>query len=381
MVRFGIISDPHIALPETLPEPSRRFPLVEFSIPAFEVALADLTQLGIDFLLLPGDLTQHGEPENHRWLGERLQKLPFPTYVIPGNHDLPVPEPDGRSIGFAEFPLFYPQAGYVDPHQHYYCCYPAPGLRLIALNSNTFNDQGKQIGYLESAQWAWLEEILGNSVPEPTLTMVMIHHNVIPHLPDQAEHILSRRYILANAAPLRQLLKQHQVPLLITGHLHVQNIAYAEGLYEITTGSLASYPHPYRRVEIPQLDALEPEVKITTHYVQAVPTAPDLQAHSRQWLVNRSLGFMAWYLTLPPLSLDQVQADRLAPQLQEVWAQVSAGDARVELPDLPQPVRAYFENFSHVSPTGCPELRDNNTQFRLQARSLAASKVDPHGLR
>lgn len=365
MVRFGIISDPHIALPETLPEPSRRFPLVEFSIPAFEVAVTDLTRLGIDFLLLPGDLTQHGEPENHAWLGDRLQQLPFPTYVIPGNHDLPVLERDGRSIGFAEFPQFYPQAGYVNPTQHYYCCYPAPGLRLIALNSNTFNEQRKQIGYLDLKQWAWLEAILGKPLPEPTLTMIMIHHNVIPHLPDQAEHILSRRYILANAAPLRDLLRHYQAPLLITGHLHVQDIAYDAGLYEITTGSLASYPHPYRLVEMSQLSTLQPKVNITTHYVHAVPTAPDLQTHSHQWLLNRSIGFMAWYLTLPPLSLDQEQATRLAPQLQEVWAQVSAGDATVQLPDLPPLVRAYFENFSHVPPASCPHLSDNNTEFRL----------------
>ncbi len=55
------------------------------SIPAFEFALQHLEQLKLDFLLLPGDLTQDGEPANHLWLQKRLESLPFPTYVVPGN--------------------------------------------------------------------------------------------------------------------------------------------------------------------------------------------------------------------------------------------------------------------------------------------------------
>ncbi len=365
MVRFGVISDPHIALPETLPEPSRRFPMVEFSIPAFEVAIAHLTELDIDFLLLPGDLTQHGEPINHTWLSQYLQHLPFPAYVIPGNHDLPVVQRDGRSIAFAEFPHFYTQAGYQNPDRHYYCCEPRPGLRLIGLNSNSFEEAtGQQIGALDQAQWAWLEDVL-NAPTSPALTIVMIHHNVVPHLPDQEEHILSRRYMLSQAKSLRTLLQKAGVPLLITGHLHVQDIATDRGLVEITTGSLASYPHPYRVIEIPDLAAPAPELRITTHYVQAVSSAPNLQELSHQWLVNRSLGFMAWYLTLPPLNLNETEAQQLAPELQYFWAKISAGDAVVHFPQLPPPVRRYFERFSRDASEISLAVSDNNTTITL----------------
>ncbi|WP_225913889.1 metallophosphoesterase [Leptolyngbya ohadii] len=65
--------------------------LQRVSIPAIEQALDHLTQLDLDFLLLPGDLTQHGEPENHAWLADRLSCLPFPAYVIPGNPHTPPP--------------------------------------------------------------------------------------------------------------------------------------------------------------------------------------------------------------------------------------------------------------------------------------------------
>jgi 3',5'-cyclic AMP phosphodiesterase CpdA len=68
---------------------SHRFHLVgKLEHSALELILEHLKQQNIDFLLLPGDLTQHGERDNHAWLQERLSQLPFPVYVVPGNHDV-----------------------------------------------------------------------------------------------------------------------------------------------------------------------------------------------------------------------------------------------------------------------------------------------------
>ncbi|HEY9749961.1 MAG TPA: metallophosphoesterase, partial [Allocoleopsis sp.] len=128
--RFAVVSDLHLALPHTIWDHPNRFHLVEVSIPAFEIILKHLEQLNLDFLLIPGDLTQHGEPENHTWLAERLAQLPFPTYVVPGNHDVPVPLTDGTSIGWADFPTYYRKFGYTDASQMYYTCQLLPGVRL-----------------------------------------------------------------------------------------------------------------------------------------------------------------------------------------------------------------------------------------------------------
>jgi 3',5'-cyclic AMP phosphodiesterase CpdA len=103
--RFAIISDPHIALPHTISDHPSRFHIEEVSIPSFEVVLAELNQLNLDFLLIPGDLTQHGEPENHQWLRDRLSQLPYPVYVVPGNHDIPAQQAGDRAIGLRRFPI------------------------------------------------------------------------------------------------------------------------------------------------------------------------------------------------------------------------------------------------------------------------------------
>lgn len=304
--RFAIVSDLHIALPETIWDHPSRFHLVEVSIPAFDSVLAHLTQLDLDFLLIPGDLTQHGEPINHRWLQNRLSQLPFPSYVIPGNHDIPVLIANEQSISFADFPYFYQQFGYENPQQHYYNLQIFPGVRLIGLNSNSYDHQGQQIGQLDSQQFQWLEGELAAIKDE--LVLVMIHHNVVEHLPNQSCHPMANRYMLKNAPELRQLLQRYGVKLVFTGHLHVQDVAYAEGIYDITTGSLVSYPHPYRVLEFNRDKLGSESLKVVSHRVESLPDFPDLQTLSRQWMGDRSYPFVLKLLTLPPLSLPLAQA-------------------------------------------------------------------------
>ncbi|HEY9295060.1 MAG TPA: metallophosphoesterase, partial [Phormidium sp.] len=266
--RFAVASDLHIALPHTIWDSPYRFHLVEVSIPALELIFQHLAQLDLDFLLLPGDLTQHGERENHAWLQQRLAQLPFPVYVVPGNHDVPVLMADEKSIGWADFPNYYQKFGYDNPKQLYYTCEVFPGVRLIGLNSNNFNEQGKQIGRLDEPQLEWLKGVLATATED--VILVMIHHNVVEHLPGQSQHQMGRRYMLENAPQLLEILRP-KVQLVFTGHLHVQDIADNGGIYDITTGSLVSYPHPYRILHF-RVDELGRKwLQIESHRVDSLP--------------------------------------------------------------------------------------------------------------
>jgi len=364
--RFAIVSDLHIALPHTIWDHPDRFHLVEVSIPALESVLEHLTQLDLDFLLLPGDLTQHGEPENHAWLTNRLSQLPFPSYVVPGNHDVPVLLTNHQSIGFIEFPYYYHKFGYDHPDLCYYNRQILPGVRLIGLNSNTFDHHGKQMGVLDPKQFQWLESELAKIKDE--LVLVMIHHNVVEHLPNQATHAMANRYMLENARELVNLLGRHGVKLVFTGHLHVQDVAQFNGVYDITTGSLVSYPHPYRVLEY-ERDHLGREwLQIFSHRVQSVPQFPDLQQSSRQWMGDRSFPFVIKLLTLPPLNLPLNQAQKLAPDLREFWSTIADGDGILEYPTFPLEVRSYIAKYGAISHSGAPTYIDNNTRLLLNNR-------------
>ncbi|MEA5512135.1 metallophosphoesterase [Crocosphaera sp. UHCC 0190] len=360
--RFAIISDPHVAVPHTIWNHPHRFHLVEVSILALERVLNHLEQLNLDFLLLPGDLTQDGEPDNHNWLQKRLQSLPFPVYVVPGNHDIPSLSPTERTIGFQEFPSYYRHCGYGEDHL-YYSQEILPGVRIIALNSNQFNGEGKQLGCLDEAQLTWLEELLPQVKDQ--LLLVMIHHNVIEHLPGQTHHELGQRYMLDNAPLLLKMLRSAHCQLIFTGHLHVQDVAYDQGIYEITTGSLVSYPHPYRIIEVKRPPHSSLTLNVTSHRVDSVPGWENLGAISRQWLGDRSFPFMVKLLTASPLKVSVEEAEKLAPFLRDFWSDVAAGDGLFDFPDFPPPIRQYFQQFSAIKADGTPALIDNQAVLNL----------------
>ena len=361
--RFGIISDLHIAVPQTVKNHATRFHLTEVSIPVLEQVLEHLESCQLDFLLLPGDLTQDGEPENHQWLAQRLAKLSFPVYAIPGNHDVPTLLPTENSIGFKDFSSYYQQFGYQDFQQLYYTQEIIPGVQLIGLNSNHFNQEGKQLGYVDEEQLLWLAEILEQV--QNKLVLVMIHHNIIEHLPGQSTHPLGKRYMLANAANLLVILRKYGVKLIFSGHLHVQDVSELDGIYEICTGSLVSYPHPYRLVELGIDDRGNQKINIKSYQVKSVPGWEHLAHTSREWMGNRSFPFMFKLLTSPPLSLSETEAVKYASQLRYFWADIAQGDTIFDFPEFPPQLKNHFHKFSAITPNGKPNLIDNQATIVL----------------
>jgi UDP-2,3-diacylglucosamine pyrophosphatase LpxH len=364
--RFAIISDPHIARPETIPDTSKRFHLVEVSIPGIEQIIDHLLTLDLDFLLIPGDLTQHGEWVNHAWLVERLKKLPFPTYVVPGNHDVIAYEATDQAIGLHDFPKLYQPFGYSDGQTLYYQHEILPRVRLIGLNSNVFDESGNQIGvgYLDDEQLAWLDDLLPQL--QDDLVLVMLHHNVLEHLPGQAQSPLGQRYMVHNHRALIHRLEAAGVPLMFTGHLHVQDIARQGNLCEVLTGSLVSYPHPYRIVEVDRANDGQLSVHLESPRLQTVPPWDDLQAMSYDWMCDRALGFMVKFLTSPPLNIPLAEAEAIAPSLKNFWAIIAAGDPQFDFSHLPPQTRRILEPFSALDADGKPQQLDNSATLVWQ---------------
>ncbi|BAD79344.1 hypothetical protein syc1154_c [Synechococcus elongatus PCC 6301] len=344
--RFALLSDLHIGLPQTIWHHPHRFHLIECSIPAFEQILTELAALDLDFLLLPGDLTQHGERENHQWLLQQLRQLPYPVYVVPGNHDMPAAASDRDRTGVAEFVELYQDFGFTSDRP-YYRCTIAPDLDLFALNSIAFDEAGHQLhrGRVDCAQLNWLQQELATSTASQR--WVMIHHNVLEHLPDQQQHPLGQRYILENAEELRSILEAGSVSVIFTGHLHIQATSQQGALWEVTTGSLVSYPHPYR------LGTVQPaaegwQLELESRRVRSLPDQTDLQTFSREWMGDRSQSYLIRLLTHEPLNLSEAEAIALLPMLRNFWAGVADGDTTVSLADAPAQVRAYFQRYSRA---------------------------------
>ncbi len=370
--RFAVVSDLHVAIPETVWNHPSRMHLVEVGIPALEQTLDRLAEENLDFLLVPGDLTQHGEAANHAWISERFAQLPYPVYVIPGNHDIPVLEKNEQSIAPHEFPHFYRMFGYEDPSRPYYSQQILPGVRLIGLNSNTFDRDGKQIGRMDDVQLDWLRETLAKSQDE--VVMVMIHHNVLEHLPNQSTQVLGQRYMLENASELLGILREHNVNLVFTGHLHIQDVAYQDGIYDITTGSLISYPHPFRVFQY-QTDRHNRQwLQMESHRIESVPGWENLAEQTREMMGDRGQAFMLQLLQQAPLSLSQEAAEALVPSLRYFWTAVSEGDAFFDFSHFPEAARNYFESFGTTTPIDNRALLPlGEGRIRRRTRKLMAT--------
>jgi len=83
----------------------------------------------------------------------------------------------------------------------------------------------------------------------------MVHHNVVEHLPHQSRHELGRRYMLENAPELFATAPRLWGTASIYGGICVQDIAYCQ-VSTISTGSLVSYPHPYRVLQFPGITSV-----------------------------------------------------------------------------------------------------------------------------
>jgi 3',5'-cyclic AMP phosphodiesterase CpdA len=336
------------------------------SIPALEQILDSLETQDLDFLLLPGDLTQHGERENHQWLVNRLKQLPFPTYVVPGNHDVITREGCDRTVSLAEFPQLYQAFGY-DQSVPYYHQEILSGIHLIGLNSIAFDADGKQLfaGYVDDEQLDWLSATLDRLAGQ--WVMVMTHHNVLEHLPGQSQHPMGCRYITENRHALIERLQKGGVNLLFTGHLHVQDIAQEGDLWEVTTGSLVSYPHPYRILTMTPQPSGRMQLDVESYRVQAVADWPTLQSSSLEWMCDRAIPFMTKFLSSPPLNLPEDKAKFYAPDLKDFWAQISAGDSYFDYDQFPAELNQFFKSFGAIDAEGQHRPIDNQATLVFEA--------------
>ena len=289
--RFMVVSDPHIISPTLWSEG-----------PAFEKLLSntdgklireaaevlDALRRAVrrerpDFLLVAGDLTFNGARVSHEFLAgalARIEAAGVPVYVVPGNHDVSNPwarrytgaEP--RTVGHVgpgQFREIYAEFGYeeaasTDNGSLGYLLEAAPGLDLAMIDSNRYErnfDRGypESRGAISRSQARWLEEELAAARGRGRAVLPVMHHSLLSHRSGGGGRPFGASWI--DMWPrFARLFWEEGAPVVFSGHAHEQDIAGLRGedgewLYDVATGSLASYPHPYRMVTITAEQRLE----------------------------------------------------------------------------------------------------------------------------
>ncbi|WP_415892646.1 metallophosphoesterase [Neptuniibacter sp. PT8_73] len=161
----------------------------------FQQVLAEIESQSADALLLTGDLTHHA-PRAYDRLVSNVHSLPYPTYWIPGNHDLP--EEMARFTGTE-------LASRVKTFD---------GWKLIFLDSSSHPD-GKGSGSLSESELSFLKAELSQTAPDQHALLVLHHHPVSVKSRWQDE------ICLGNADQFWQIVELYpQVKGVIFGHVH-----------------------------------------------------------------------------------------------------------------------------------------------------------------
>ena len=256
-------------------------------------ALAIVKDNNTDFILIPGDLTKDGEETNHLILKDVLSYLDN-VYVIPGNHDIDNPhafsfEENKRipSVSPDYFADIYGNMGYMqalsrDSASLSYIAEPVEGLILIALDCCKYdnNDEYPETsGAIKNATLQWMINELNHHSDKAAICM--LHHPVTEHFNGMKKHY--PEYVLDNNDALTDVLSAFDVKLIFTGHFHANDITAAEKsgniIYDIETGSIVTYPSPFRIVTIKNSKA-----HIHTYHVKSIGTVSDFTQYSREYI-------------------------------------------------------------------------------------------------
>lgn len=154
----------------------------------------------VDFLVVTGDLSDDGSISSYRLVKEKLNQLPIPYYIIPGNHD----NKKNMALIFDEIPYL---KKYVDNRIFY--SFISSEKKIILLDSV---EEGNPSGSLTDGELDALEEELATNHD----TLIFLHHPPFPTgigFMDNQSYLNRERF-------LRILNMADNVMFVGCGHIH-----------------------------------------------------------------------------------------------------------------------------------------------------------------
>jgi hypothetical protein len=103
----------------------------------------------------------------------------------------------------------------------------------------------------------------------------MMHHALVPHF--NAEDQMLPSSVVQNYESVRNRLADAGVQVVLTGHIHISDIAkdynadLTRSIYDISTGSVISYPCDYRRLTFSEDRA---QLSVRTSRITTLPDHP-----------------------------------------------------------------------------------------------------------
>lgn len=187
-------------------------------------------------LILSGDITMNGEKENHQELSDKLAKIQesgIQVLVIPGNHDINNPHASyyfedektkGQPITPEEFYEYYRNYGYDqarsrDVHSLSYVYELDERYWMMMLDTCQYEPVNLVGGRLKEETLSWMDGQL-KEAKEAGVTVIPVgHHNLFPQ-----SSLYTTDCAMDNYEEAAALLEKWELPVYVSGHLHVQRL-------------------------------------------------------------------------------------------------------------------------------------------------------------
>jgi Icc protein len=210
-----------------------------------ETAIDEINAAETDLVVVAGDVTDEGYPDQYELSSAGLDRLACERVVIvPGNHD-------ARHVGYLRFEETF---GPRDSRLRLNC--GDLEVAVVAVDSSKPDlDQG-EIG---REHYGWIEE--GFAGPADTRIFVCHHHLMpIPGTGRERNQVLDAGDVLA-------LLRGAEVDLVLSGHRHVPYVWPVAGMLLAHSGTVATrrtraFTHPAYNLIRLQTDRIQVELKV-----------------------------------------------------------------------------------------------------------------------
>ena len=223
-----------------------------------------------DYVLLVGDLTHHGSADEHKTLAGKLADFEAETgkkvFVSPGNHDL-------RESTVEEFKSYYNQFGYSDAltvhgENGSYVADINDEYRLIVIDASI---PGEDRHGMNDELLSWISAQSEQATAQDKKMIAAIHHNFVEHI-FLGGTLYNGSVIKEKEYGMGALFAQLGIMYTFTGHTHQRDVASFTSedgtvIYSVVTGSLNTYPCPYRNVSFGD------KVEIKTEKVTSIDTS------------------------------------------------------------------------------------------------------------
>ncbi|MDT8401058.1 MAG: metallophosphoesterase [Bacteroidales bacterium] len=213
----------------------------------FRQAIDTVNMLKPDFVITGGDqiMDALGQTESrtdslYDMYVEMAELFDMPVYNTMGNHEV-----FGiyEQSGVDETHPLYGEKMYEERIGERYYAFNHKGWRFYILDSVDEREDGSgYYGHVDSLQIAWLKEDLANVDPSTPIA-ISVH---IPFITIQTQLVNgstapnSEGLVITNARDVLLLFQEHNLRLVLQGHLHFLEDLYAGGVHFITGGAVSS---------------------------------------------------------------------------------------------------------------------------------------------